>query len=353
MKTVSAFAKALLHWHTESNDRSLPWKEEKDPYKIWLSEIILQQTRAEQGLPYYLRFIAQYPTITDLAKAPEDEVFRLWQGLGYYARCRNLLHTAREIAERYNGRFPDQYDDIIALKGVGAYTAAAIASFAYGLPYPVIDGNVYRVLSRYFSEPTPVNTPEGKKIFTELADAVFDAKHPAAYNQAIMDFGAVVCKPKQPLCAECCLSAQCKAYNNGTVAELPVKLQKIKVKERWLNYWVLVCADKVYVQQRTARDVWQSLYEFFLAEDRMPEHLHRLLNDTQYVSSKQEQVLQTKQRLTHQLIHSTFSVVHLNAIPDYFTADGSWVSYTELDNYSFPKTIVSFLEEKPYFYLLN
>ena len=353
MKRDTAFARSLLRWHTEENDRALPWKSEKDPYKIWLSEIILQQTRAEQGLPYYLRFVAQYPTVTDLAHAPEDEVFRLWQGLGYYARCRNLLHTAREIATRYKGKFPDRYEDIIALKGVGEYTAAAIASFAYGLPYPVIDGNVYRVLSRYFAEPTPVNIPEGKKIFTALADAVFDAAHPAAYNQAIMDFGAVVCKPKQPLCATCCLSDRCKAYQQGTVADLPVKLQKIKVKERSLNYWVLVWDGKVYLQQRTAKDVWQHLYEFYLVEGAMPESLQRLLNDEPYLVQRQEQIVHTRQRLTHQLISSTFSVLHLSAVPDYFTPGGIWVPVKEMDKFSFPKTIVSFLEEKPYFYLLN
>lgn len=344
MKTPSVFAKSLLRWHEECNDRSLPWKDEKDPYKIWLSEIILQQTRAEQGMPYYLRFIEQYPTVSDLATAPEDEVFRLWQGLGYYARCRNLLHTAREIVSRYEGIFPQRYEDIRALKGIGEYTAAAIASFAYGMSYPVIDGNVYRVLSRYFAEPTPVNTPEGKKIFTALAQEVFAPEQPAAYNQAIMDLGAVVCKPKQPLCTECYLADHCKAYQQGTVATLPVKLQKIKVKERQLQYWVLIHEDKVYLQQRLAKDVWQHLYEFYCVEGAMPEDFKQLQQDKKMIRSCRENVCTTRQRLTHQLIHSTFSVMYLKSVPGYLKTEGLWVPLKDIHRYSFPKTIVSFWE---------
>ncbi len=194
------FRKALLKWHMEDNNRILPWKQERDPYKIWLSEIILQQTRAAQGLPYYLRFAAEYPTIHDLAAAEDEAVFRLWQGLGYYNRCRNLLHTARYIAGKRNGHFPDDYHEIRQLKGIGSYTAAAIASFAFHQPYAVVDGNVLRVLSRFGGIDTPVDTPEGKKVFQVLAQELLDKEHNAAYNQAIMDFGASVCTPAIPKC---------------------------------------------------------------------------------------------------------------------------------------------------------
>lgn len=346
---VSVFAQLLLRWHTADNTRSLPWKQEKDPYKIWLSEIILQQTRAEQGLPYYLRFIEKYPSVYELAAAPEDEVFRLWQGLGYYARCRNLLHTAREIVSRWGGEFPKTYEDLLSLKGVGAYTAAAIASFAYGLAHPVIDGNVYRVLARYFAEPVPVNTTEGKAVFTALAEQVFDPAHPAAYNQAIMDLGAVVCKPKQPLCTQCYLSAHCKAYISGQVDQFPIKLQKIKVKERHFFYWVFQHEGKVYIRQRLQKDVWQNLYEFWLAEEPDPEPVRQILADAENIEAYQPDVFRHKQRLTHQLIHSSFSIVSLKRIPEALQDAGIWVSKADVDKYSFPKTLVSFLEEKPYF----
>ncbi|RQO30033.1 A/G-specific adenine glycosylase [Taibaiella sp. KBW10] len=346
---VSVFAQSLLQWHSESNSRILPWKEEKDPYKIWLSEIILQQTRAEQGLPYYVKFISKYPTVFDLAAAPEGEVFKLWQGLGYYARCRNLLFTARAIVAQWQGVFPQTYTELLTLKGVGEYTAAAIASFAYDLPHPVIDGNVYRVLSRYFAEPTPINTPEGKKVFTALANKVFDAQHPAAYNQAIMDLGAVVCKPKQALCNLCYLSDHCKAFNTDQVDQYPLKLQKIKVKERFFSYYVFLHKDQVYIQQRTHKDVWQDLYEFWLSEGPAPAALSSLLADEQFVLEYRQNIFHYKQRLTHQLIRSDFSLVRLKRIPALLKGPGIWINKSEIHDYSFPKTIVSFLEEIPYF----
>src|SRR5580698_9523423 len=197
------FAKKLLKWHKKENTRSMPWKGEKDPYKIWLSEVILQQTRVEQGWAYYERFLEAFPTIGDLASAPEKKVFKLWEGLGYYTRCRNLMITARRISSQYNGRFPSSYEGIVSLKGVGPYTAAAIASFAFNLPYAVVDGNVERVLARYFGEETPVDTSQGKKFYTGLAASLLDEKQAGRYNQAIMDFGAVICKPQNPLCTQC------------------------------------------------------------------------------------------------------------------------------------------------------
>ncbi|HEY0272663.1 MAG TPA: A/G-specific adenine glycosylase, partial [Chitinophaga sp.] len=244
----------------------MPWKGEKDPYRIWLSEIILQQTRVEQGWPYYERFVQAYPTITHLARAADDEVFRLWQGLGYYARCRNMLAAAREIAHTFHGRFPNTYESILALPGIGAYTAAAIASFAFGLPHAVLDGNVYRVLARYFGIQTPSDSTEGKKEFTQLAGELLDKTQAAAYNQAIMDFGAVVCKPQLPECNTCPLSPQCVALHTGQAYRLPVKTKKLVIRQRFFYYMILIYNKQVYIRKRVEKDIWQNLHEFILVE---------------------------------------------------------------------------------------
>jgi A/G-specific adenine glycosylase len=217
------FTEILMKWHKQHNSREMPWKGEKDPYKIWLSEIILQQTRVAQGWQYYTNFITRYPTIGQLAKAPDQEVFKLWEGLGYYNRCKNLLFTARQIVNEKNSIFPNQYEDLLALKGVGPYTAAAIASFAYNLPYAVVDGNVFRVLSRYFGIDDPIDSAKGKQVFTELAGKVLWKKEAGLYNQAIMDFGATVCKPFAPACSICPLQKYCRAFKEGRVNQLPVK----------------------------------------------------------------------------------------------------------------------------------
>mgnify|MGYP003339694825 CR=1 FL=1 len=214
------FTKQLIKWNRFKNKREMPWKFEKNPYKIWLSEIILQQTRVEQGMSYYLNFIRAYPTVHDLANAEDEAVMKLWEGLGYYSRCRNLLATARFISHNKKGNFPNSYEELVKLKGVGPYTAAAIASFAFQLPYAVVDGNVIRVLSRFFGIDKQANTNEGKKIFQQLAQEVLDKKNPGIYNQAIMDFGATVCKPAQPLCDECVMQNYCSAYQKDMVDEI-------------------------------------------------------------------------------------------------------------------------------------
>ncbi|MGL6267505.1 MAG: A/G-specific adenine glycosylase, partial [Chitinophagaceae bacterium] len=216
-----------MDWHKVKNTRQMPWKGEKDPYKIWLSEIILQQTRVEQGWDYYNRFIDAFPSVNDLANAPDQVVFKLWEGLGYYARCRNLLHTARTISTEYKGSFPETYDEIITLKGIGPYTAAAISSFAFGLPYAVVDGNVLRVLSRVFGIQDPIDGKKGKDALTDMAEKLLDKKSPGLYNQAIMDFGAVICKPALPLCDTCPVQRVCVAHKKRLVDKLPVKSQKI------------------------------------------------------------------------------------------------------------------------------
>src|SRR5262245_7782259 len=253
------FTKKLLTWNKSSNKRQMPWKGEKDPYKIWLSEIILQQTRVEQGLEYYKKFIAKFPTVHDLAKAPEQQVFKLWEGLGYYTRCKNLVATAKVISKEKGGKFPNTYEDIKSLKGIGPYTAAAIASFAFNLPYAVVDGNVFRVLARVFGISKATDSTKGKSFFNELATELLDTKQPGLYNQAIMDFGATVCKPALPLCTKCVMKNNCYAFLNDRVNELPVKEKKINIKKRWFYYLVMEYKNEIVVRQRTGKDIWQQL----------------------------------------------------------------------------------------------
>ncbi len=265
------FSAKLLNWASQ-NLRPMPWKGETDPYKIWLSEIILQQTRVEQGLPYYERFVQNYPTVTDLADAPADEVMRLWQGLGYYSRARNLQNAAQMIRDEFQGVFPVKYNDIRALKGVGDYTAAAIASFAYNLPFAVVDGNVYRVLARIFGVFTPIDTSKGKKEFAILAQNLLDKNQSALYNQAIIDFGATHCTPQNPKCGECPFQKNCKAYeinaktNCDSIKILPVKSKKLVIKHRFFHYFYFGENQKIWIQKRTEKDIWQELWQLPLHE---------------------------------------------------------------------------------------
>lgn len=349
------FTRQLMHWHATHNERSLPWKEEKDPYKIWLSEIILQQTRAEQGLPYYLRFTAAYPTIQHMATADDEEVFRLWQGLGYYNRCRNMLATARHIASELNSIFPDSYDAIQALKGVGPYTAAAIASFAYGLPHAVVDGNVYRVLSRYFGIETPIDTTQGKKEFTGLANQLLDKSDSAGYNQAIMDQGATVCKPANPDCTNCPLQKKCFAREHGLINDLPVKSKKLTVRTRYFHYILFVHDNKVWIRKRTGNDIWQNLYEPYLAEHETPVQAAELVQLPEMrlfrlKASSLKFAGKHSQRLTHRIIESHFYTCVVQRPPLALPHEGQWVPVEELDKYAFPKTVLSFFGKNVYFY---
>ncbi len=343
------FTQHLLDWHYNDNNRTLPWKKEKDPYKIWLSEIILQQTRAEQGMPYYLRFVEQYPDVHALADAPEDEVFRLWQGLGYYNRCRNLIATAREISKQNKGRFPNTFNGIIALKGIGAYTAAAIASFAFNLPYAVVDGNVYRVLARYFGLQLPIDSKEGKAFFQELANNLLNESQPAVYNQAIMDFGALICKPKAPACLECPFKSRCVAYKQQMIELLPVKEKKMTVRERHFTYLILHIGEQLYIRQRQKKDIWQHLYEYYLIESPGDfTESHEWQSIAPYVLKAKGPVFSKRQRLTHQMIISNFHIVTLSARPP-LLQDGIWIKKDFLKNYAFPLTILSFSDIKDYF----
>ena len=260
----SEFADILIDWY-ENNKRDLPWRDTQDPYRIWISEIILQQTRVAQGYDYYIRFIQRFPDVLTLAEADEDEVMKYWQGLGYYSRARNLHAAARTIREA--GAFPTTYEGVRALKGVGDYTAAAICSFAYGLPHAVVDGNVYRVLSRWMGIDTPIDSTPGKKLFAQLADELMDKSRPALYNQAIMDFGALQCTPSSPDCLSCPLADSCMALAQGSVEALPVKQHRTKVTDRFFNYiYVRTYGGLTFIRKRTGNDIWKNLYEPVLLE---------------------------------------------------------------------------------------
>lgn len=339
------FRSRLLQWNRQ-NCRQLPWKGEKDPYKIWLSEIILQQTRVQQGTPYYERFIRRYPSILALAEADDQEVFRLWQGLGYYNRCRNMLTAARKVAGEYKGVFPDNYADIVALPGVGAYTASAIASFAYDLPHAVVDGNVQRVLARWFGISLEVNSTEGKKFFAELAAQTLDAARPATYNQAIMDFGATVCTPKQPACENCPLRPGCVANSRGLTGYLPVKIPRAKPEERHFHYIVLCHGKDIYLRKRGAGDIWQNLHEFLLYEAPSAEDggWQRLVPATQAQHGMWSPVY--TQQLTHQRIHARFLMVRLQKPFRGHEKDQFFsVPADRLDDYAFPRVIVRYLTD--------
>jgi A/G-specific adenine glycosylase len=347
----SFFHDQLVYWHQHHNGRQMPWKEEKDPYRIWLSEIILQQTRVDQGLAYYERFIEKYPTIVSLANAVDTDVFKLWEGLGYYSRCKNLLFTARLILTDFKGVFPNSYADILKLKGVGPYTAAAISSFAYNLPYAVVDGNVTRVLARYFGIDTPIDSTAGKQVFSEKAQQLVNKEEPGKYNQAIMDFGATICKPQLPLCDECFLQSNCSAFLTNTVSLLPVKSKKLTRRNRLFCYVIVQFGNGVYIRKRMAKDIWQNLHEFVLLESEGPvpppeiwEHPElNFLKGAKFVQLSCSPV--AKQVLTHQLISGFF--IHVRVDEPLYIPGFAWVDLGELSRYAFPRFINSFLQDYP------
>ncbi len=326
-----SFPSTILQWFHE-NGRALPWRETQDPYAIWLSEIILQQTRIEQGRPYWERFMHRWPTVQDLASASEDDVLREWQGLGYYSRARNLLYAARQVTAQ--GGFPTTLAGIKALKGVGDYTAAAIGSFAFGLTAAVVDGNVYRVLSRYFGIHTPINTTEGKKEFTalaqELVNSFSNGSDIAAYNQGLMDFGAVHCTPQSPHCLLCPLQGSCVALSEGTVETLPVKLKILKIKERQLIYVYVRYQGQTAIHRRPAGDIWQGLYEPWLV-DQVPEGAVLLRHHVKHV-------------LTHRVIYADFWLWQPVERPQ-LPADYLWIKESEMDQYGVPRLIEILLNE--------
>ncbi|MDP4150201.1 MAG: A/G-specific adenine glycosylase [Bacteroidota bacterium] len=346
----SDFTKLLLKWHKDQNNRSMPWKGEKDPYKVWLSEIILQQTRVEQGLAYYNRFVSAFPDLRALARAPEQKVFKLWEGLGYYNRCRNLIETARMIVREHGGQFPSTYEEIRKLKGVGPYTAAAIASFAFDLPHAVVDGNVERVLSRYFGISTPVDTAAGKRLYAGLASSLLARDQPGAYNQSIMDFGAMICKPRNPLCPSCVQRQDCQARIHGWIEMLPVKGKGKEKRRRWLNYlFVETPEEQVYIRERKGKDIWQGLHELVLWETDGPlkeEEISGSLPAKELFGKGKLTVKHIsrpyRQELSHQTIEGFFIIIRLEKAPrslgNYFP-----VRKKELLKYAFPKFINAWL----------
>jgi A/G-specific adenine glycosylase len=340
-------SKALTDWYSE-NKRSLPWRDTRDPYFIWLSEIILQQTKVNQGLPYYNTFIEKYPTVFDLAQADENDVLKLWQGLGYYSRARNLHFTARLIVDQFDGVFPNTYKELIQLKGVGDYTASAIASISFNEVTAVVDGNVYRVLARYYGIHTAINSTSGIAEFKKLAQRIIDRKNPAEFNQAIMEFGAVQCKPKNPECEICPLGNSCVAKQNNEITLLPVKLKKLKIKHRYFNFLVLISKDdRTIMEQRTGKGIWQNLFQFPLIESAS-EMTHKtfesLLVDHNLLRKKDFSVsLYNKDpiihKLSHQHLHTNFWIIKL----DYLNRDA--ISLNSIHEYPTPVLISNFINE--------
>ncbi len=343
------FAATILAWFRE-NGRTLPWRETKNPYAIWLSEIIMQQTRIAQGWEYWERFMSQYPTVNDLAAASEDDVLKLWQGLGYYSRARNLHAAAKQIVAL--GKFPDTLDGIKALKGVGDYTAAAIGSIAFGIPAAVVDGNVYRVLSRYFGIDTPINTTQGKKEFMALAQSLLPIDEASSYNQGMMDFGAIQCTPQSPKCLLCPLSETCEALRSGKVDELPVKLKTLKVKTRHLTYIYIRCNGYVAIHRRGEGDIWQGLWEPFNAsihEDKASTSIAEvigLLHLSDFPTSSYKFSLlakDVKHVLTHRILLSDFYLLETDQRPQ-LSNDYIWIREYDIEQYGVPRLIEIMLE---------
>jgi A/G-specific adenine glycosylase len=340
----------LILWYLKEK-RDLPWRDTIDPYKIWLSEIILQQTRVYQGLDYYVKFTSTYPNIGLLAEASEEEILKNWQGLGYYSRARNLHATAKYIHFELNGIFPKEYDTIIKLKGVGPYTAAAISSFAYKEPKAVVDGNVYRVLSRLFDIDTPINSTEGKKIFQELADRLLSQDRPDLFNQAIMELGALVCTPKKTLCLHCPLQGKCMSFQNGTIASRPIKLKKTKQTLRRMDYAVIENGNEIVLRKREGKDIWQGLYDFASIENLEGLDQVDLSNYVQetFPKAKVSSIGSAPEKsythlLSHRKIEARFWRVQVSGtIED----EGAYrvIHKDDIDQYAVPRLIHRFLED--------
>lgn len=352
------FAAWLVVWY-QKHKRHLPWRETHDPYKIWLSEIILQQTRVAQGMPYYQRFIEKYPSVQELACAREEEVLRLWQGLGYYARARNLHACARMIVSELGGRFPTTYKALLCLRGVGTYTAGAIASIAFKEAVPVVDGNVYRVLARVFGLEEDITSTQGMKVFYTLAQSLVPAKDIDLYSQAIMEFGAMHCTPVHPKCTSCIFQDHCVAFHTNRQHILPVKSKKIKTKQRFFHYLVIQCANKLYLKCRKDNDIWQGLYDFYLVEDKRLRAIDRL-DDSLVMLIRRHKLpvaqhpTMYKHLLTHRRLHVHF--LHVQATAQFIQEATYWLSRVGISGFTMaqvealPKPILidNFLKEKFY-----
>ena len=325
------FADTLLAWY-EENRRTLPWRGETDPYKIWVSEIILQQTRVQQGWDYYLRFIETFPDVETLARAPEEQVLRVWQGLGYYSRARNMHAAAQQVMDLHKGKFPDQYEDIRKLKGIGDYTAAAIASIAFRLPYPAVDGNVLRICSRIFGIREDISLPATRKQITDICRKHIPHDNPGDFNQACMEFGAVWCTPKNPKCDECPFASQCYALKHDVVELLPVKSNKITKRERYFHYDFYIYNNCTIIEKRTGNDIWRNLYQFPMHESVGPSY-----------HGNPAKIMELKEILTHQVIHAFFYLKKLEKKPK-LAGNQILVPIDQLHDYPMPKIMTQFFD---------
>lgn len=325
-----AFAETLIAWY-EDHKRSLPWRGETDPYKIWVSEIILQQTRVQQGWDYYLRFIDNFPNVKALAEADEERVLKVWQGLGYYSRARNMHAAAREIMAKYGGQFPREYDDILSLRGIGKYTAAAIGSIAFHLPFPAVDGNVIRIISRIFGVCEDVTQPAVLKKITTICETQIDTKQPGAFNQAAMDFGAQQCVPRNPKCDECPFQSGCYALNNNLTDILPIKKKKAELNHRYFHYDVYLSDNKTIIEKRIAKDIWRNMYQFPLNE-----------SDSEKCSDRSDYTV--REVLSHQVIHAAFHVKNVKKLPKP-SENQIVVDFDHIDQYPMPKIMTMFLKQ--------
>ncbi len=337
----------ILNWY-RNNLRKLPWRTTNDPYKIWLSEIILQQTQIIQGLNYYEKFIENFSSVNALAKADEDTILKLWQGLGYYSRARNLHKAAKIVNELHQGQFPTRYDDILKLPGVGEYTAAAIASFAYELPYPTLDGNVFRFIARLYNIDLPIDQSKNRKIFIDLLNEMMIGQKPSTFNNAMMEMGAMVCKPQNPLCNICPVRIYCEGYKNNTIAKLPVKSNKVKVSKRHLNFFLIEYKNGFYLEQREGKGIWQNLFQLPLIEtktDVKREHLEPLLAKLLNTDKTHNIEFQQSVRhlLTHQIIEAKFWKVKTNKKPTFINPKTVYTNLSDYKIFAVPKLIENYL----------
>ncbi len=349
------FSEEIIEWY-QKHKRDLPWRNSNDPYIIWLSEIIMQQTRVEQGMPYFNRFAEKYPTVEHFASATEEEILKLWQGLGYYSRGRNMHQTSQAVMEEHAGYFPKNYDPLIRLKGIGEYTAAAISSFSSNEAKAVVDGNVFRLLSRYFGIDTPINTGKGKKIFTGLANELLDHTQAGIFNQAMMEFGSLQCKPKNPDCPVCPLQTSCEARLKNRIDDLPVKLKSQKSRERYFNYILAIKNDQILINKRRSGDIWENMIDLPLFETKSPIEVPDLILSENFIKAFGKQVLvryvskPVKHVLSHQRLNTSF--IQIEQFTEDFLPDQSWfyVSRDEFEKLPQPKLIFQFFEN---FFKLN